>query len=197
MFDKHRRVSSTPRLRIDLRLDTPRDMFELPHTDLFAEHRNFLTGVDICISELRSRFSRRPVQLAIALPPDELTPDLPARFTATLRRYCEHRIRYSTREIRALRIGGISALRIGVPLAATGLAISWFANRGVSYDEPEVVTDHLGWVLGWVGLWYPLDQFLFYPLAYGRERRALERLRDAEVIFDAIPTSALTPVTGS
>ena len=81
--------------------------------------------------------------------------------------------------------------------AATGLAISWFANRGVSYDEPEVVADHLGWVLGWVGLWYPLDQFLFYPLAYGRERRALERLRDAEVIFDAIPTSALTSVAGS
>ncbi len=134
--------------------------------------------------------------LAISLPPTELTPELPGKFTATLQRYCDHRIRYSSREIRALRIGGVSALRIGVPLAATGLAVSWFANRGVSYDEPEVVFDHLGWVLGWVGLWYPLDQFLFYPLAYGRERRALERLRDAEVVFEPLSTSSLTPVAG-
>jgi len=190
-------VSSISRQRIDLDLETPRDMFELPHTDLFAEHRNFLTGVDICLSELRSRFSRRPVLLAIALPPAELTPDLPTRFTATLRRYCEHRIRYSNRETRALRIGGISALRVGVPLAAAGLAVSWFANRGTSYDEPEVVADHLGWVLGWVGLWYPLDQFLFYPLSYGRERRALERLRDAEVVFEPLPSTALAPIAGT
>ena len=186
-------MASNQRQRIDLRLDAPRDMFELPQTDLFTEHRNFLTGVDICISELRSRLSRRPVLLAITLPPAELTPELPARFTATLQRYCDHRIRYNNRERRALRIGGIDALRVGVPLAATGLAVSWFANRGVSYDEPEVVADHLGWVLGWVGLWYPLDQFLFYPMAYGRERRALQRLRDAEVLFEPLRAPALTP----
>ena len=41
-----------------------------------------------------------------------------------------------------------------------------------------MVADHLGWVLGWLGLWYPLDQLLFYPLAYGREQRALRRLRE-------------------
>ena len=47
-----------------------------------------------------------------------------------------------------------------------------------------MVADHLGWVLGWLGLWYPLDQLLFYPLAYGREQRALRRLRDAEVVIE-------------
>jgi hypothetical protein len=172
-------------------------MFELPQTDLFAEHRNFLTGVDICISELRSRFTRRPVLLAITLPPTELTPELPERFTTTLRRYCDNRIRYSNRETRALRIGGISALRIGIPFAAVGLALSWYANGRANYGEPEVVADHLGWVLGWVGLWYPLDQFLFYPLAYGRERRALELLRDAEVLLEPHTTPTLAPAAGT
>ena len=172
-------------------------MFQLPQTDLFSEHRNFLTGVDICISELRSRVTRPPVLLAITLPPAELTPDLPERFATTLRRYCEHRIRYSNRETRALRIGGISALRFGIPLAAVGLAVSWFANSRNRYGEPEVVADHLGWVLGWVGPWYPIDQFLFYPLAYGRERRALERLRDAEVVFEPLSTPTLAPTAGT
>jgi len=35
----------------------------MPSTDLFSEYRNFLTGVEICLSELRSRRSGRPVRL--------------------------------------------------------------------------------------------------------------------------------------
>ena len=45
---------------IELRLMQASDMFEMPHADLFSEYRNFLTGVDFCISELRGRPSRRP-----------------------------------------------------------------------------------------------------------------------------------------
>ena len=44
------------------------DMFELTQTDLFSEYRNFLTGIDFCIGELRARRSRRPVRLEIHLP---------------------------------------------------------------------------------------------------------------------------------
>ena len=37
----------------------------------------------------------------------------------------------------------------------------------------------------WLGLWFPLDQVLFYPLSYRREERALELLRDADVVISA------------
>jgi hypothetical protein len=30
-------------------------MFELAQTDFFSEYRNFLTGVDFCLSEMRGR----------------------------------------------------------------------------------------------------------------------------------------------
>ena len=81
----------------------PADMFEMPQTDLFSEYRNFLTGMELCMSELRARLSRRPVRLVIELPESEITEDLPARFVATLHRYCDHRLRYTTTERRALR----------------------------------------------------------------------------------------------
>ena len=45
---------------IELRLMRAHDMFEMPQTDLFSEYRNFLTGVDFCLSELRGRRSWRP-----------------------------------------------------------------------------------------------------------------------------------------
>jgi hypothetical protein len=62
-------------------------------------------------SELRGRRSGRPVRLEIHLPPEEIDDGVAERLARTLRRYCDHRVRYNRRETRALRVGGISALR--------------------------------------------------------------------------------------
>jgi hypothetical protein len=100
----------------------------------------------------------------------------------TLRRYCDHRIRYNARESRAVRVGGISALRIGVPITALGLVLTAVATTiRPSGGAAQLITDHLGWVLAWIGLWFPLDEFVFSPLAYRRETRVLRLLADAEV----------------
>lgn len=178
---------------VRLRLVHLDDMFEMPRTDLFSEYRNFLTGADFCISELRARVSRKPVLLHVELPPSEIDEGVADRFRYTLRRYCEHRIRYSVRERRALRIGGVSALRIGLPLAIAGMVLTWWANVGADSEEAAIVTDHLGWVLAWLGLWYPLDQLLFYPLAYNREQRVLTLLRDADVVIEPYRTARVEP----
>lgn len=167
---------------IELRLVQARDMFEMPSTDLFSEYRNFLTGVDFCLSELRARRSRRPVRLEIRLPPESIDDEVAERLARTLRRYCNHRIRYNRRESQAQRVGGVSALRIGIPISALGLVVAAAATRiRPAGGAANLVTDHLGWVLAWIGLWFPIDQFLFYPLAYGRESRVLGLLAGAEV----------------
>jgi hypothetical protein len=167
---------------IELRLMRPNDMFEVPQTDVFSEYRNFLTGVDFCLSALRGSLSRRPVRLQIQLPAEEISAGLDDRLARTLRRYCKHRLRYNRWESRALRLGGISALRIGVPVTALGLILTVLATGMRPADgAANVITDHVGWVLAWIGLWFPLDEFLFYPLSYGRESRVLRLLSDATV----------------
>jgi hypothetical protein len=171
---------------IRLRLMRAREMFELSQTDLFSEYRNFLTGVDFCLSELRGRRSSRPVRLEIGLPPAEIDEGTAGRLSRTLRRYCEHRMRYNRGEANAQRLGGISALRIGAPICALGLA-STIASSTVwpSPDTAQVLAEQLGWVLVWVGLWFPLDQLLFYPLTYTRENRILRNLADADIVVSA------------
>jgi hypothetical protein len=167
---------------IELRLTRPDDMFEVPQTDVFSEYRNFLTGVEFCLSALRGSLSRRPVRLEIQMPAGEISAGLDDRLARTLRRYCEHRLRYNRWESRALRLGGISALRIGVPVTALGLILTVLATRmRPAGGAANVITDHVGWVLAWIGLWFPIDEFLFYPLSYGRESRGLRLLSDATV----------------
>src|ERR1039458_3109832 len=106
---------------IRLQLTRAEDMFQVPQTDLFSEYRNFLTGVDYSLSELRSRRSRARVRIELAMPTTEVDGDTAERITGTLRRYCDHRIAHNKRERRAVRYDGLWSLRVGVPIAILGL----------------------------------------------------------------------------
>jgi hypothetical protein len=110
---------------IQLRLNRAEDMFALAQTDLFSEYRNYLTGVEYCISLLRS-------------------------------------------------------LLVGVPIVVLGYLLVIYEGRLVG-PTGNIVWDTTGWVFVWLGIWFPLDTFFFSPLGYGRENRALEYLRDAEI----------------
>ena len=168
---------------IEIRLNAASEMFELAATELFSEYRNYLTGVEMCLSDLRSHAYRRPVKVIVALPEPELTPDTADDIARTLRRFCDQRLFYNQRETRALRYDGLTALRIGLPIAVVGLVMTaWAAHTADSTGEVATsITDHLGWVFAWLGLWFPLDVFFFYPHQYSRESRALRQLRDAEI----------------
>jgi hypothetical protein len=73
-------------------------------------------------------------------------------------------------------------LRIGLPVTLIGLAITAIAYHTGDSDDPQTaVVDILGWVLAWVGLWYPFDKLIFYPSDFVREMRAFEVLRDAKI----------------
>ena len=168
---------------IPLRLARAAEMFELPQTDLFSEYRNFLTGVDFCLSEMRGRWNFRPVQLEIYLPPEEIDDGVTERLSRTLRRYCDHRIRYNRRESISQRVGGVSAIRIGAPICAVGLGLTIAATLLLRAGSlTEALAEQFGWVFVWIGLWFPLDQLIFYPLGYGRETRVLRVLAQADIV---------------
>ena len=160
----------------------PEEMFVMEQTDLFSEYRNFLTGVEYCISELRCRPSRGPVRLDLSLPATEIDEGMRARISRTLDRYCSHRITHNKRERRAIRLDGLSSLLVGVPIVLLGFLLVVAASRIVGRSgDSNLILDTGGWVLVWVGLWFPLDTLLFTPLSYGRENRVLEQLRRVDV----------------
>jgi hypothetical protein len=173
---------------ISLSLSSPEEMFVLAPADLFSEYRNFMTGLEYCISVLRSRRSNGPVRLELALPADQVSAGTDQRVARTLNRYCEHRIAYNQRERRAVRLDGVFSLWIGLPIVVLGFLLVIVKSSIVgATGNANLVLDSGGWVLVWVGLWFPLDTLLFTPLSYGRENRVLKRLRTAEIVIEPHP----------
>jgi len=167
---------------IRLDLDRAIDMFEMPSVELGSRHGTFQPGVDLCVAEVQAHAIGNPVRVEVTLPESEITPDLEERLTTTLRRYCDELAHTDDCKRRSIQRTGIRALRIGLPVTLFGLAITALAyHTGDSNDPQTAVVDIVGWVLAWVGLWYPFDKLLFYPSDAVREMRALQALRDAQI----------------
>src|SRR5580700_6716532 len=174
---------------ISLSLTSAEEMFVLAPADLFSEYRNFMTGLEYCISMLRSRRSSGTVRIELALPGDQISHGMDQRIQRTLGRYCDHRIAYNQRERRATRLDGVFSLWIGLPIVVLGFVLVIIKSSIVGASgNANLVVDSGGWVLVWVGLWFPLDTLLFTPLSYGRENAVLKRLRTADIVVEPQPT---------
>lgn len=180
-----------------LHLNHASEMFEMPQSDLFSDYRNFLTGVDYCVSELRSRRNKIPIRLEVSLPDTEVDEGVAERIARTLRRYCDHRIEYNLRERRASRFDGAASLWVGLPIAAIGMFVVILGAKLTNpSDNGGLVLNTGGWILAWVGLWFPLDSMLFTPLGYGRENQVLRLLHDADVVVHPRPVEPARVAAG-
>jgi hypothetical protein len=182
------RRSRTPASDADradvIRLDLARavDMFERPQVELGSGHGTFQPGIELCIAQREGRPTGRPVHLELTLPESEVSDGLAERLAVTMRRYCDERSYANDCNRRSTQRSGVRALRIGLPVTLLGLAITAIAiHTGASDDPTRAVVDIVGWVLAWLGLWYPFDKIIFYPSDYVRENRALDELRDAPI----------------
>jgi hypothetical protein len=165
---------------IRLPLGRVEDMFETPPWDASSPHGRFEPGIDTCISELRSRGRRSPVRLELELPASQVDPETPTRLRETIARYCEDRIGANNRQRLIARRDGYAALKIGIPVALVGLGIA-VATAVAQSNDDFTLPNLAGWVLAWVGLWYPLDTILFSSVGPKRENAVLERLQVADV----------------
>ena len=167
---------------IHLQLGRLDDMFGAPESDAMSPQYRFESGIDYCISELRNRRSRLPVRLELELPVPQPDVETQSRLRLALRRYCEDRIARNDRDRRIARRDGYSSLKLGLPVAVVGLAIA-VATTVAQSQEDFTLPNLAGWVLAWVGLWYPLDTVLFSSVVPKRENAVLTRLQDAEVVI--------------
>ena len=141
---------------ITVSLNSPEEMFVLAPADLFSEYRNFMTGLEYCISVLRSRRSSGPVRIELALPDEVISAGIERRIGQTLNRYCDHRIAYNKQEQRAVRLDGVYSLCIGIPIVVVGFLLVIIKGSIVgSTGNANLILDSGGWVLEWVGLGSP------------------------------------------
>ncbi len=128
-----------------------------------------------------------PVRLIVKIPIGQMTPEMPAQVSEAVRRYCAAKIADNALAIHLARSRSARGLGIAITLVLILALIVYLLLTFVLPQAPEVLRGVIAGslsVFAWVVLWDTLEALLFNPIGPSFENRALQRLRDAELLVE-------------
>lgn len=168
-------------INLAIRLNSVDDLFRTPDPGCFRQTGRLQSGVDELIAALR--VERLPAQVRTTISVTRGTSSIDTEgLRRSVREYCDLRLGDLDLELRAHRREERQSLAIGGVLFLLGIGLS--AEFTQSLWAPEIQSllgDGIFLVLAWVGLWYPLDYFIFGRRPLLLDRKVLRALRGMEI----------------
>ena len=172
-----------------LRVDSVDQIFNAPDANPFAAGEANILGeaaLDRLLlqQQVEPRRDLASIPLVVALPADQITPDLEPRLAAAIRSYCAARIEDNRLQIRHSRlqhgVGMAIVLLVVLVVAAIVLLLLTTVLANLSAVAQGLITGGLC-VFTWVILWDPLEALLFDWVAPTRENRVFEQIMKMRV----------------
>ena len=141
-------------------------------------------GADEIVNELlgRSRVQRR-ARIVVMRAADQITDGTAETLHVALRRYCEARLARVQRETELAWRQGLRSLGSGSILFVVGLLLSaGFLEPDVPAFWQNLLGNGVFLVIGWVGLWYPLDLLFFARQPFRREARIVKAISSMPLV---------------
>jgi hypothetical protein len=168
-------------------LDRPAELLSVKPEAMLEREARIEPGVDEIVNELlgRSKVQRR-ARVVVTLPAEQINDGIAETMHTALRRYCEARLARVQRETEVVWRQGLRSLGSGSILFVVGLLLS---AGFLEPDVPQFWQDLLGngvfLVIGWVGLWYPLDLLFFARQPLKREARIVEAISQMPLVVQS------------
>jgi hypothetical protein len=185
-------MSESTTQQITVRLDDIAHLFVAPDFDPFSEQEAELLGQPALTYVLRQLGPAKvrqgdSLRLTVQLPPDKITPDLKARATQAVQRFCAVRIADNEAQLRILRWNGWRSLPAAIIALGICLALSYlFLSQVLTFLSPalnELLGQGFG-IVSWVVLWHPVEAFLYDPIPLRRENAALRYIAATEIVIE-------------
>jgi hypothetical protein len=168
-------------------LDRPAELLSVAPEAMLERDARIEPGADEIVNELlgRSKVQRR-ARIVVTLPAEQVTAGVAETLQTALHRYCQARLARVQREIEVAWRQGLRSLGSGSILFVVGLLLS---TGFLEPDVPQFWQDLLGngvfLVIGWVGLWYPLDLLFFARQPLKREAQIVEAISRMPLVVQA------------
>jgi hypothetical protein len=159
-------------------LDRPAELLSVEPKAMLERNARIEPGVDEIVNELLGRSNvQRRARIVVTLPAEQITPGIAETLHAALRRYCDARLTRVQRETEVVWRQGIRSLGSGSILFLVGLLLSaGFLDPDVPQFWQNLLGNGVFLVIGWVGLWYPLDLLFFARQPLKREVRIIKAI---------------------
>ena len=180
---------------IVLRVDSVGQIFNAPDVDPFAVGEGNILGeaaLDRLLlqQQVQPRRDLASLPLVVALPAEQITPDLEPQLAAAIRRYCAARIEDNLLHIRHSRLQhSVGMVLVLLLVLVLGIIVYLLLTTVLAHASPIVqgmITGGLC-VFAWVILWDPLEALLFDWVAPTRENRVFAQIGKMRVTVQRLP----------
>jgi hypothetical protein len=177
------RNQGQPARELTLEFSQPDEFFAGSSSNAAAGLPPLPPGIDQIREELDAHKLPDALATVIVLPRTQIKPGLSADMARAIDRYCAMGIAKAENELRLLRREGIRTLLIGLVLFFVFVSITeTLVHTGLPDGVKNLLgVDGLFIVVGWVGLWYPIETLLYSPRPYRQEIAALRLIRRMQI----------------
>jgi hypothetical protein len=174
---------SQPACELTLEFGEADEFFAGSESNVAAGRPPLPPGIDQIREELDAHSLPGSLATVIVLPRIQAKPGLSAEIGRAVERYCEMGISKAENEIRMLRREGFKTLLIGLSLFVVFVAIAEaLGHTGLPSPVRNLLAeDGLFIVVGWVGLWYPIETLLYSHRPYRQEIAVLQLIRRMQI----------------
>ena len=184
-------MTTPPVKDIVIRLDTIDELFNAPDINPFSDEEVDVLGEPAMMRVVRRLQARRVrnwegVRLIIALPPDQITPELGARTEQAIRRYSNAKIEDNKLQIRLSRMRSLIGLAMVTALSILIIGVAYLLFNSVFADASDTVRGIVAAsisVFVWVVLWDPMEQLLFDWVQPRIENNILRKLQGIDILI--------------
>ncbi len=178
--------STADSLTLTVEMENRDALFQARNPDPFRGGPLFESGFDQIYEELVDQTPRKPLTLVFYLPARHLTDELETEIRYGLEQRCLHEEDTIARERRALRREGLKALQSGIVFLLLCLLGAYFLQQANPFPDFLNFFFREGlFILGWVGMWRPVDILLHEWWPQVRAKQIFQAIRQARVVVEA------------
>jgi hypothetical protein len=166
---------------IELRLDRIAQLFNSLDPTPFRQRDLDQDAEQHIVAWAQEVDKRHGLRLVVHLPPAEAASPLAAELGPAIRNYFAYLADMESAKLRALGRDGRIALAIGLVILAASLFSTYLVATHVPFSKLSRLAEESLVILGWVGIWGPLEILLYDRVPPLRRRRLYRRLAEAAV----------------
>ncbi len=170
------------------RLDDIQQLYIAPELNPFSTNELAIVGqsaLERVLSQKGAISKKESVELHVLLPPDQITPNIEQKIHEAIDRFCSLKMKDNDDLLSVTRRNGFRSsvngfIFLGICLLLSGL----FASDLLTF-VPALVRGILteGFtIIGWVGLWHPVEAFLYDGIPIRHQNEIYQRMREMKII---------------
>lgn len=173
-----------------LQLDNISQLYIAPELNPLSTNELAVVGQS-ALERVHSRheitIKEKQIELMLLLPPDKITPNMEQQIHEAIDRFCVLKMKDNDNLLKLTRRNGFRASVHGFIFLGICLILAGLFGSDLLTIEPAFLRGILSegfTIIGWVGLWHPVEAFLYDGIPIRHRNRIYQRMREMKIVVD-------------